>query len=57
MAESSSIPGRKASFMRRARMLSITSGSRACKTTARPAAAALCARAVPQAPPPITPAV
>ena len=57
MAESSSIPGRKASLTRRVRMLSMTSGSRACSTTARPAAAALCARAVPHAPPPITPAV
>src|SRR5690606_18284916 len=57
MAGSSSTPGRKASLTRRARMLSTTSGSRACKVTFRPAAAALWARAVPQAPAPMIPAV
>ncbi|MNI93448.1 hypothetical protein D3C73_1514060 [compost metagenome] len=57
MPGSSSTPGRKASLIRRARMLSMTSASRACSVTFSPAAAALWARAVPQAPPPITPAV
>jgi hypothetical protein len=51
----SAMPGRKGAFCRVRAIDSTTSGSRAQRLTLRPALAAIKAKAVPQAPAPITP--
>src|SRR5262249_42669513 len=55
MPASSATPGRTAELVWLALSSAPTSGSRAHKHTSRPARRSVCARAVPHAPPPITP--